>query len=86
MELAFRIANGFFPVKVELPPPVPTRLLVPDDLSLSFIIRFDIALFCAPPGPPVAPGIPVPRPPATPAPRDPPLLVEEFVLEFDVLL
>jgi hypothetical protein len=84
MELAFKIAKGFFPVKVELPPPVPTRLLVPDDLSLSFIIRFDIALFCAPPY--VLPGIPVPRPPATPAPSDPPLLVEEFVLEFDVLL
>jgi len=34
----------------------------------------------------VAPGIPVPRPPATPAPSDPLLLVEELVLVFDVLL
>ena len=83
MELALRMAKGFFPVNVELPPPVPTRLLVPDDLSLSFIIRLDIALG-APPA--VLPGIPVPRPPAMPAPSDPPLLVEEFVLEFDVLL
>lgn len=35
---AFNIANGFLPVKVELPDPVPTKLLVPDDLSLSLII------------------------------------------------
>ena len=35
---AFRIANGFLPVKVELPDPVPTKLLVPEDLSLSLII------------------------------------------------
>lgn len=35
---AFKIANGFLPVNVEFPAPVPTRLLVPDDLSLSLII------------------------------------------------
>ena len=36
---AFRIANGFLPVRVvPLPVPVPTKLLVPEDLSLSFII------------------------------------------------
>ena len=35
---ALRIANGFLPVSVEFPTPVPTRLLVPDDLSLSLII------------------------------------------------
>lgn len=38
---AFRIANGFLPVRVvPLPVPVPTKLLVPEDLSLSFIIFF----------------------------------------------
>jgi hypothetical protein len=36
---AFRIANGFLPVSVvPLPVPVPTKLFVPEDLSLSFII------------------------------------------------
>jgi len=36
---AFRMANGFLPVRVvPLPVPVPTKLLVPEDLSLSFII------------------------------------------------
>lgn len=57
---------------------------MPDDLSLSLIMRFDIALFWAPPV--FAPGAPVPLAPATPAPSDPPLFVEEFVLEFEVLL
>ena len=32
------MAKGFLPVNVELPCPVPTKLLVPDDLSLSLII------------------------------------------------
>ena len=41
---ALRIANGFLPVRVELPPPVPTRLFVPDDLSLSFMIFLAIPL------------------------------------------
>jgi hypothetical protein len=41
---AFRIANGFFPVKVVLPLPEPMRLLVPDDLSLSLIIFFAMPL------------------------------------------
>ena len=40
---AFKIANGFLPVKVELPLPEPTRLLVPEDLSLSLIILLAIA-------------------------------------------
>ena len=36
---AFRMAKGFLPVRVvPLPVPVPTRLLVPEDLSVSFII------------------------------------------------
>lgn len=35
---ALRMAKGFLPVSVEFPTPVPTRLLVPDDLSLSLII------------------------------------------------
>ena len=35
----FKIANGFLPVIV-FPPPEPTRLLVPDDLSVSFMILF----------------------------------------------
>lgn len=39
---ALRMANGFFPVRVELPEPVPTKLLVPEDLSLSLIILFCI--------------------------------------------
>ena len=81
IELALRIAKGFFPVRVELPPPVPTMLLVPEDLSLSFIIRLDIGLL-APAAPPAAAA----RPPAPPAPSDPPLLVEELVLELEVLL
>ena len=38
MAEAFRMAKGFFPVNVVLPPPEPIRLLVPDDLSLSLII------------------------------------------------
>lgn len=33
-------------MRVELPPPVPMRLFVPDDLSLSFIMRFAIPLAC----------------------------------------
>jgi hypothetical protein len=41
---ALRMANGFLPVRVELPPPVPTRLFVPDDLSLSFMIFLAIPL------------------------------------------
>lgn len=41
---AFNIANGFFPVKVELPLPDPTKLFVPDDLSVFFIILFVIEL------------------------------------------
>ena len=40
---ALRIANGFLPVNVEFPFPVPTKLFVPDDLSLSFIIFFESA-------------------------------------------
>lgn len=40
---AFRIAKGFLPVRVELPEPLPTRLLVPEDLSLSLIILLAIA-------------------------------------------
>jgi len=40
---AFKIANGFFPVTVWLFPPLPTRLFVPEDLSLSLIILFAIA-------------------------------------------
>lgn len=74
---------------MELPLPVPTRLFVPDDLSLSFIIRFDIALFYDVPWLLLPePGIPVPRPEpvVAPAPKDPPLLVDELVLELEVLL
>lgn len=41
---ALRIAKGFFPVRVELPAPAPMRLLVPEDLSLSFIIFFAMPL------------------------------------------
>jgi len=37
---ALRIANGFLPVRVEFPCPVPTKLFVPEDLSLSLIIFF----------------------------------------------
>jgi hypothetical protein len=43
---AFRIANGFLPVNVEFPFPVPTKLFVPDDLSLSLIIFFERAPSC----------------------------------------
>ena len=43
---AFRIANGFLPVNVEFPLPVPTKLFVPDDLSLSLIIFFERAPSC----------------------------------------
>jgi len=39
MEDAFRTAYGFLPVRVE--PPLPTKLFVPEDLSLSFIIRLE---------------------------------------------
>ena len=41
---ALRIANGFLPVSVVFPPPVPIKLFVPDDLSLSFIIFLAIPL------------------------------------------
>ena len=41
-----RIANGFLPVKVELPFPDPTRFLVPDDFSLSLIILLAMDEFC----------------------------------------
>ena len=52
---AFKIANGFLPVRVEDPDPEPTRLLVPEDLSLSLIIFEFKALFPAsfPPEPPL---------------------------------
>ena len=45
IEEAFKIAYGFLPVRVELLPPVPTRLLVPEDLSLSLIILLLMAEF-----------------------------------------
>ena len=45
MAEALRTAKGFFPVKLELPLPEPTRLLVPLDLSVSFIMRFYIPDF-----------------------------------------
>jgi hypothetical protein len=41
---ALRMAKGFLPVSVE-PYPLPIKLLVPDDLSLSLIIFLDMALF-----------------------------------------
>ena len=34
---AFKMANGFLPVKVELPEPDPMRLFVPELLSVSFM-------------------------------------------------
>lgn len=37
------MAKGFLPVRVELPDPLPTILLVPELLSLSLIILFAIA-------------------------------------------
>ena len=40
---AFKIAKGFFPVRVELPEPLPTKLLVPELLSLSLIILLAMA-------------------------------------------
>jgi len=43
MELALRTAYGFFPVsELPPPPPVPTRLFVPELLSPSLIILFAI--------------------------------------------
>lgn len=68
------MANGFFPVSVEFPLPVPTRLLVPDDLSLSLIILLAIGL---------DPGVPVLGPVVG---DDPLLLVDEDVLLPELLL
>ena len=41
---ALRMANGLLPVRVD-PDPVPTKLFVPEDLSLSLIIFFESELF-----------------------------------------
>lgn len=43
MAEAFKTAKGFFPVRVELPDPLPTMLLVPELLSVSLIILLAIA-------------------------------------------
>ena len=43
MAEALRMAKGFLPVSVEFPEPLPTRLLVPEDLSLSLIILLAMA-------------------------------------------
>jgi len=44
MAEALSTANGLFPVSVVAPFPIPMRLLVPELLSLSFIILLDIEL------------------------------------------